>query len=67
MGIGKLFGRWADAPDWARNGIAMSFSGLHQGCVFGMDEKVGAWIAVIRSRFEPWGGVGGMSAGGCEE
>jgi len=32
-----------------------------------MDEKAAAWIAVMRSRFEPWGGVGGMSAGGCEE
>jgi hypothetical protein len=29
-----------------------------------MDEKALAWIAVMRSRFEPRGGVDGMSAGG---
>jgi hypothetical protein len=32
-----------------------------------MDEKAAACIKVMRSRFDPWGGVGEMSAGGCEE
>ena len=32
-----------------------------------MDEKAAACIEVVRSRFEPWGSVGGMSAGRCKE
>ena len=32
-----------------------------------MDEKAATCIEVIRSGFEPWGGVDGMSAGGCED
>jgi predicted patatin/cPLA2 family phospholipase len=31
-----------------------------------MDEQAGVCIEVVRSRFEPWGCVGGVSAGGCE-
>ena len=37
--------------------------GFVQGCVSGMDEKGAACIEVIVSPFEPWGGVGVMTAG----
>jgi hypothetical protein len=42
-------------------------NGFVQGCVCGMNEKAAACIEVMRSRFEPWGGVGGMSAGRWEK
>ena len=42
-------------------------SGAVQGWVCGMDEQAAACIEVVRSGFEPWGGVDGMSAGGCED
>src|SRR5277367_1477554 len=32
-----------------------------------MDERATAGIEVMRSRFEPWGGADGMTAGRCEE
>ena len=42
-------------------------SGPVQGCVCGMDEKAATCIEVMWSGFEPWVGVDGMSAGGCED
>jgi hypothetical protein len=42
-------------------------SGAQHGCVFGMDENVGVCIEGVRSRFKPWGGVGGVSVGGATD
>ena len=41
-------------------------SGVQYGCVLGMDEKVGVCIEGVRSRFKPWGGVGGVRVGGWD-
>ena len=42
-------------------------SGTVHGCPSGVHGQAAAGIEVMRSRFEPWGSVGGMSADGCEE
>jgi hypothetical protein len=41
-------------------------SGPIQGCVCGMAEKAAACIEGMPSQFKLWGGVNGVSAGGCE-
>ena len=43
---------------------SVELGGADPWCVCGTGERAHASIEVTWSRFKPWGGVGGMSAGG---
>ena len=46
--------------------MAVTATGPIRGAL-GVDEKAAACIEGMRSRFKPWGGVGGMTARRCEQ